>query len=205
MLLNGGQLNGKRLLGPRTVELMASNHVGTLFGGQLGRPLHGVGFGLSVEVVEDAVQADWRRSNEQLRFRDGAFGTIFWVDPKEQLIAVLMVQRSGGRFITILRTRSCRRLSSRGRSASSTLYVLRLLVQHLSHLLDEGKRRVWLLKEGDLFVQESMPDHGVVRVSTGEKHLHLRETEPQASASSGPPIPGITTSVNSKSIPPDAC
>ena len=94
MLLNGGQLSGKRLLSPRTVELMASNHVGTLFGGQLGRPLHGVGFGLSVEVVEDAVQAGWRRSNGSFGW-DGAFGTIFWVDPKEQLIAVLMVQRSG--------------------------------------------------------------------------------------------------------------
>ena len=94
MLLNGGQLNGKRLLGPRTVELMASNHVGGLFGGQLGRPLQGVGFGLSVEVVQDAVQAGWRRSNGSYGW-DGAFGTIFWVDPKEQLIAVLLVQRSG--------------------------------------------------------------------------------------------------------------
>jgi CubicO group peptidase (beta-lactamase class C family) len=94
MLLNGGQLGGQRLLSPRTVSLMASNHVGTLFGGQLGRPAQGVGFGLSVEVVLDAVQAGWRRSNGSYGW-DGAFGTIFWVDPKEQLIAVLLVQRSG--------------------------------------------------------------------------------------------------------------
>jgi CubicO group peptidase (beta-lactamase class C family) len=41
MLLNGGQFGGRRLLSPRTVSLMASNHVGTLFGGQLGRPAPG--------------------------------------------------------------------------------------------------------------------------------------------------------------------
>jgi CubicO group peptidase (beta-lactamase class C family) len=94
MLLNGGQLNGRRVLGPRTVELMGSNHVGTMFSGQLGRPDKGIGFGLGVEVVLDAVQAGWRRSNGSYGW-DGAFGTIFWVDPKEQMIAVLMIQRPG--------------------------------------------------------------------------------------------------------------
>src|SRR5208283_641107 len=48
MLLDGGMLNGKRLLGPRTVELMASNHVGEMFNGKLGRPAHGMGFGFLV-------------------------------------------------------------------------------------------------------------------------------------------------------------
>jgi CubicO group peptidase (beta-lactamase class C family) len=93
MLLNGGQLNGRRLLSPRTVELMASNHVGAMMAGQLGRP-QGIGFGLSVEVVQDAVQAGWQRSNGSYGW-DGAFGTIFWVDPREQMIAVLMIQRPG--------------------------------------------------------------------------------------------------------------
>ena len=49
MLLNGGELNGKRLLSPRTVDLMASNHVGDMFNGKLGRPAHGMGFGLIVQ------------------------------------------------------------------------------------------------------------------------------------------------------------
>src|SRR5262249_34648398 len=56
MLANRGQWQGRRLLSPRAVELYSSNHVGTMFPGQLGRP-KGMGFGLSVEVVEDPVQA----------------------------------------------------------------------------------------------------------------------------------------------------
>ncbi|MFN7927866.1 MAG: serine hydrolase domain-containing protein [Blastocatellia bacterium] len=90
MLANGGQLNGKRLLSPRTVELMSSNHVGEMFVGQLGRP-PGMGFGFAVEVVVDAIKANSRRSNGSFGW-DGAFGTHFWVDPKEQLVAVLMIQ-----------------------------------------------------------------------------------------------------------------
>src|SRR5262249_12370697 len=79
MLQGGGQLNGKRVLGPRTVELLGSNHVGTMFGGNLGRPKQGIGFGLGVEVVQDAVRSGWRRSNGSYGW-DGAFSTIFWVD-----------------------------------------------------------------------------------------------------------------------------
>ena len=90
MLANGGQLNGKRLLSPRTVELMSTNHVGEMFPGQLGRP-PGMGFGFAVEVVVDAIKADSRRSNGSFGW-DGAFGTHFWVDLKEQLVAVLMIQ-----------------------------------------------------------------------------------------------------------------
>jgi CubicO group peptidase (beta-lactamase class C family) len=92
MLVNGGQLDRRRVLSPRTVRLMGSNHVGTLFGGQLGRPREGLGFGLGVEVVQDAVAAGWPRSNGSYGW-DGAFGTIFEVDPAEQMIAVLMMQR----------------------------------------------------------------------------------------------------------------
>ena len=44
--------------------------------------------------MQDAVQAGWQRSNGSCGW-DGAFGTIFWVDPKEQMIAVLMIQRPG--------------------------------------------------------------------------------------------------------------
>ena len=45
MLLNGGELHGRRLLSPRTVDLMAANHVGDMFNGKLGRPAHGMGYG----------------------------------------------------------------------------------------------------------------------------------------------------------------
>ena len=58
MLLNGGELNGRRYLGPRTVELMSSNHTGDMVNGQFGRPARGMGFGLGVQVVLDPVAAD---------------------------------------------------------------------------------------------------------------------------------------------------
>lgn len=90
MLANGGQLNGKRLLSPHTVELMSSNHTGEMFPGQLGRPV-GMGFGFAVEVVVDPIKADSRRSVGSFGW-DGAFGTHFWVDRKEQIVAVLMIQ-----------------------------------------------------------------------------------------------------------------
>jgi CubicO group peptidase (beta-lactamase class C family) len=92
MLVNGGEFKGKRVLSPRTVKLLGSNHVGKLFGGQLGRPREGLGFGFGVEVVQDAITAGWQRSNGSYGW-DGAFGTIFEVDPREQMIVVLMTQR----------------------------------------------------------------------------------------------------------------
>jgi CubicO group peptidase (beta-lactamase class C family) len=87
MLANGGQLNGKRLLGPRTVKLMSSIFVpDTLPGRQKGR-----GFGLSVQVTSDAVAANTRISNGSYGW-EGAFGTHFWVDPKEKIVGILMIQ-----------------------------------------------------------------------------------------------------------------
>jgi CubicO group peptidase (beta-lactamase class C family) len=89
MLLNGGQLNGKRLLSPKTVELIASVHApDTLPGRQPGRS-----FGLSMQVVNNAVAANFRVSDGSFGW-DGAYGTHFWVDPKEKLVGVLMVQTS---------------------------------------------------------------------------------------------------------------
>jgi CubicO group peptidase (beta-lactamase class C family) len=95
MLANGGTLNGKRLLGPRTVELMATNHVGDLYRGAGAgvRELRGFGFGLTVEVMLNNVDGNRRVSNGSFGW-DGAFGTHFWVDPKEQLVGLLMVQES---------------------------------------------------------------------------------------------------------------
>lgn len=87
MLANGGQLNGTRLLSPKTVELMSSIFApDTLPGRPKGR-----GFGLSVQVISDAVAANTRISNGSYGW-DGAFGTHFWVDPKEKIVGILMIQ-----------------------------------------------------------------------------------------------------------------
>jgi CubicO group peptidase (beta-lactamase class C family) len=87
MLSAGGQWNGKRLLSPRTVELMSSVFVpDTLPGRGPGR-----GYGLSVEVVSDPIAAGHRVSKGSFGW-DGAYGTHFWVDPKEKLIGVMMIQ-----------------------------------------------------------------------------------------------------------------
>ena len=91
MLLNGGTLNGKRFLSPRTVELMASNHAGDMFNGKLGRPAHGMGYGLLVGIVEDGVAAGLRVSNGSFGW-DGAFGTQTWIDPKEKMVTIVMIQ-----------------------------------------------------------------------------------------------------------------
>lgn len=94
MLCNGGRLNGKRILSPWTVDLMLSNNVGDLFEGQIGRAPKGVGFGLGGEVVVSAVDARLRKPNGSYGW-DGAFGTYWWVNRKEQMVVVLFVQTPG--------------------------------------------------------------------------------------------------------------
>jgi len=91
MLLNGGELHGQRLLSPRTVDLMASNHVGEMFNGKLGRPAHGMGYGLLVGIVEDSVAAGLRVSNGSYGW-DGAYGTQTWIDPREKMVTIVMIQ-----------------------------------------------------------------------------------------------------------------
>jgi CubicO group peptidase (beta-lactamase class C family) len=94
MLCNGGQLNGKRILSPWTVDLMMSNHVGDLFLGQSGRPPKGVGFGLGGEVILNAAEARMRKPNGSYGW-DGAFGTYWWVNRKEQMVTIIFVQTPG--------------------------------------------------------------------------------------------------------------
>jgi CubicO group peptidase (beta-lactamase class C family) len=95
MLVNGGQLNGKRLLSPRTVELMASNHTGDMVNGQFGRPPRGMGFGLGVQVVQDPVAADLRQSAGTFGWA-GAYGTNVNMDTREQMVTVVFIQNQGG-------------------------------------------------------------------------------------------------------------
>ncbi len=91
MLLDRGQRNGVRILSPTSVDLMAGIHFpDTLPGSPQGRA-----FGLGVQVVTDAFALGYRVSNGSFGW-SGAYGTLFWVDPKEKLVSVLMVQAQGG-------------------------------------------------------------------------------------------------------------
>src|SRR3954469_15981594 len=95
MLVNGGQLNGKRYLGPKTVELMTSNHTGEMVNGQFGRPAHGMGFGLGVQVWLDPVAADRRVSPGSFGW-EGAYGTHQVMDPAEKVVEIIMMQGANG-------------------------------------------------------------------------------------------------------------
>jgi CubicO group peptidase (beta-lactamase class C family) len=99
MLLNGGELDGARILSPTTVQLMASDHLGTSIEhgvgpGQLliGTPGYTFGLGFGVRQ-QDGIAAVPGSAGEYMWAGYG--GTYFWVDPDEQLTAVLMTQRAG--------------------------------------------------------------------------------------------------------------
>jgi CubicO group peptidase (beta-lactamase class C family) len=93
MLVNGGELNGKRYLSPRTIELMASNHTGDMAGGQMGMSPRGIGFGLGVQVVEDPVAADRRVSKGAWGWA-GAYGTNVHIEPQEKMVTIILMQTS---------------------------------------------------------------------------------------------------------------
>ncbi|CAM3697615.1 serine hydrolase domain-containing protein [Polynucleobacter brandtiae] len=92
MLLNGGSLDGKRVLGPQTVAFMTSNHLdkgikNNVSGTEPARL--GYGFGLGVAVrTERGLSAN--NGNVGDYSWNGAYGTIFFVDPKEQMVVVMM-------------------------------------------------------------------------------------------------------------------
>jgi CubicO group peptidase (beta-lactamase class C family) len=85
MLLNGGEYNGKRLLSPATVRMMTSNQIGEL---SLGLKKFGLGFGLITEreaarMPVSAGSFEW----------GGIFGTTYWADPQEGVVALLYTQK----------------------------------------------------------------------------------------------------------------
>ena len=88
MMLNGGELEGVRILSRKTVELMTTNHTGDK-GIWLAGP--GYGFGQGYAIVTDLGPSGTPRS-EGSYYWGGAYGTIFWVDPEEELIGILMEQ-----------------------------------------------------------------------------------------------------------------
>ena len=92
MLLNGGSLDGKRVLGPKTVAYMTADHVGTSVApGPLYLPGVGFGFGLGFAVRKDAGVSPLAGSVGEYNW-GGAGGTYFWVDPKEDMFVVFMMQ-----------------------------------------------------------------------------------------------------------------
>ncbi len=91
MLLNGGVLDGVRILSPLTVDLMHRNHLPKDMVEM--SPGSGLGFGLDFAVVLDPVEANTISKGEYLW--GGAAGTWFWIDPVEDLIFVGMIQQFG--------------------------------------------------------------------------------------------------------------
>jgi CubicO group peptidase (beta-lactamase class C family) len=92
MLLNGGSLDGKRILGPKTIAYMTADHLGaSITPGPLYLPGPGFGFGLGFAVRKDAGVSPVAGSVGELNW-GGAGGTYFWVDPKENLFVVYMMQ-----------------------------------------------------------------------------------------------------------------
>jgi CubicO group peptidase (beta-lactamase class C family) len=94
MLLNGGQLNGARLLSRKTVELMTSDATPGLdlrnyLGGE--QVLQGYGFGLGVRIRRNNGENGWLGTPGDYGWA-GALGTYFWIDPKEQLIGMILMQ-----------------------------------------------------------------------------------------------------------------
>ncbi len=89
MLLNGGEYDGQRLLGRMTVDMMISNQIGA------GKPVYirgdGYGFGLGFGVLTNPAKSPDALSIGTFTW-GGADGTLFWIDPQEDLIGILMVQ-----------------------------------------------------------------------------------------------------------------
>ena len=91
MLLNGGELDGVRILSPMTVNLIRRNHLPKDMVEMT--PGSGSGFGLDFAVILDPVEAETYSKGEYSW--GGAAGTWFWIDPVEDLVFVGMIQQFG--------------------------------------------------------------------------------------------------------------
>ena len=107
MLLNGGELDGTRLLSPTTIRLMTSDHLtpdirrspstAVLFGALAPMEELGIGFGLGFAVRSHAGRSPLPGSVGDFSW-SGVTGTYFWIDPQQQLIAILMTQAPAERL-----------------------------------------------------------------------------------------------------------
>ena len=94
MLLNGGELDGVRILAPSTVRLLASNHLADdirVRGHESFSTQSGYGFGINVLVIEDPAKAESPQGAGTFAW-SGAAGTWFWIDPKNDLVFIGMTQ-----------------------------------------------------------------------------------------------------------------
>jgi CubicO group peptidase (beta-lactamase class C family) len=100
MLLNGGQLNGTRLISRKSVELMTSdaipgldlrNYTNATYANGGEQILQGYGFGLGVRIRRNNGENGWLGTPGDYGWA-GALGTYFWIDPKEQLVAMILMQ-----------------------------------------------------------------------------------------------------------------
>jgi CubicO group peptidase (beta-lactamase class C family) len=96
MLLNGGTLDGNRIIGRKTLDLMVSNHLASGVKAESHLLPPGHGFGLGFAMRTDHGMAPYAGSKGQF-FWSGMAGTFFWVDPAEELFAVFMSQGPGQR------------------------------------------------------------------------------------------------------------
>ena len=105
MLLSGGTLDGVRIIGRKTLELMASDHLAPNVKLDSHLVPAGHGFGLGFAVRTQQGMAPFAGSVGQF-FWSGMAGTFFWIDPKEDLFAVFMSQGPGQReyFRTLIRS-----------------------------------------------------------------------------------------------------
>jgi CubicO group peptidase (beta-lactamase class C family) len=90
MLLNGGELDGVRILSRKSVELMTADHLGTRIAH--GELFPGYGFGLGFAVRVSPGEASTLGTVGDFTW-GGLYGTYFFVDPRESLIGILMMQR----------------------------------------------------------------------------------------------------------------
>ena len=102
MLLNRGVLDGARILRRETVAQMTTGQIDSVYG------MRGVGFGLGFEILEDPALAG-RSGSAGMYSWAGAYGSTYWVDPAEDLVAVFMIQEVprgsldlSGRFRTLV-------------------------------------------------------------------------------------------------------
>lgn len=92
LILNGGELDGVRLVSRKTIELMSADHLSEKVApGDLYLPGPGQGFGLGFAVRRSGGVTGYLGSRGEIRW-SGLAGTAFWIDPEEQLICIWMIQ-----------------------------------------------------------------------------------------------------------------